>query len=65
MTTYRPDQAPICEDCNVQMVLRKRKVDDKEFYGCPRFPRCSNTEAMDGEDGISYGDAYNSGMFSA
>ena len=46
-------KAPICPSCNVSMVERKRKIDGKPFYGCPRFPRCSETATHEDEEQAS------------
>jgi hypothetical protein len=32
------------------MVLRRRKVDGHPFYGCPKFPRCSETAPHEDDD---------------
>lgn len=49
--------APICEDCGIQMVERTNKATGKKFYGCKKFPHCRNTEEHeDNEDHESYFD---------
>lgn len=35
-----------CPKCNSLMVIRKRRRDQKEFYGCSRYPRCYGTKEM-------------------
>lgn len=32
--------APVCPVCGGEMVLRKRKADGQQFYGCKSFPKC-------------------------
>lgn len=36
-------KAPICEDCQVQMIERTRRSDGSKFYGCRNFHQCRNT----------------------
>lgn len=36
----REGQAPRCPYCGGEMVLRKRNVDGKPFYGCKSYPKC-------------------------
>ena len=31
---------PLCPLCGGKMVLRKRRSDNKSFYGCERYPAC-------------------------
>ena len=32
--------APLCPKCGVPMVLRHRKSDGGDFWGCPNYPSC-------------------------
>lgn len=34
---------PTCPDCNSEMVLRKNRQTDEEFWGCSDFPACRGT----------------------
>lgn len=42
--------APICSQCDIQMVERTRRSDGQKFYGCPNFPRCTETEEHEDTD---------------
>jgi ssDNA-binding Zn-finger/Zn-ribbon topoisomerase 1 len=53
--------APICEQCNIQMVERTRRSDGKMFYGCPNFPKCRETERDD--DSMEYDITFDNGEF--
>lgn len=37
-------KAPICPQCDVQMVERRNNLTGAKFYGCPNYPRCDETE---------------------
>lgn len=50
--------APICPQCNVQMVTRTRRSDGEKFYGCPNFPRCDETADHEDTDITGYGEVY-------
>lgn len=39
------DNCPICNEG--PMVLRVRKSDNHEFYGCKNFPKCKGTMRSD------------------
>lgn len=39
------DDAPLC--CGRPMVVRRRRHDGHEFWGCYRFPRCKKTYSME------------------
>lgn len=32
-----------CPTCSAPMVVRKRRRDKREFYGCSRYPKCYGT----------------------
>lgn len=34
---------PTCPSCDVKMVMKPRRSDGREFYGCRNFPRCRQT----------------------
>lgn len=36
----REGEAPLCPYCGGEMVLRKRNVGGKPFYGCKSYPKC-------------------------
>lgn len=43
------DQAPLCPDCGVPMVVRTVSQGPRkgqQFYGCPNFPRCRRTRPL-------------------
>lgn len=42
----------VCNVCNSQMILRTNKVNGSKFWGCSKYPTCTNTKKMT----ISYGD---------
>jgi restriction system protein len=31
---------PTCASCGIKMIMRKRKADQSEFWGCANYPRC-------------------------
>lgn len=35
--------APMCELCNIQMILRHSRKNKNIFFSCPRWPTCKNT----------------------
>jgi len=35
-----------CPSCNSFMVVRTRRSDGNQFYGCSRFPRCRGATAL-------------------
>lgn len=44
-------KAPICPNCDVQMVERRNNTGDgSKFYGCPNWPTCDET--ADHEDDL-------------
>ncbi len=43
---------PKCNVCGDTMVVRTRKRDGKQFFGCVQFPKCTGTRSY--EDGIAY-----------
>ena len=47
MTLYSPSSAPICPDCSVQMIERTNGSTGEKFFGCPNFPKCRNSEAIE------------------
>lgn len=53
-------KAPICPQCDVQMVERTRKSDGEKFYGCPNWPKCDETADHEDTDTTTFGDIYNS-----
>lgn len=55
--------APICPQCDVQMVERTRRADGKKFYGCPNWPRCDETAEHEDEEFTcdDYGNSYDPG----
>lgn len=40
---------PTCPQCGIQMRLRTRKFDGKQFYGCSNYPTCHGTRELDWE----------------
>jgi hypothetical protein len=38
--------APACSRCGEPMVVRRRRSDGNEFYGCSAFPRCRHTHPL-------------------
>jgi restriction system protein len=49
---------PTCPQCGVKMTLRSGKGGQRNFWGCPRYPRCKSTLSYKGEQqyGLSSGD---------
>lgn len=43
-------KAPICPQCDVQMVLRRQQSTRHTFYGCPNWPDCEETASTEDED---------------
>lgn len=41
----------LCEKCKAPYVVRIRKVDQKKFFGCVRFPQCKNTKEIEERNG--------------
>jgi len=39
--------APVCPRCGAAMVVRKRRTDRAEFWGCSRFPACRGIRQAD------------------
>ena len=39
----RHPRVPACPRCMAPMVLRRRRQDGSEFFGCSRFPACRET----------------------
>ena len=39
----RHPRVPACPKCKAPMVLRRRRQDGSEFFGCSRFPECRET----------------------
>ena len=37
---------PTCPKCETVMVLRRRRTDGAEFWGCPRYPACHGTREV-------------------
>ena len=37
---------PTCPKCGTVMVLRRRRTDGAEFWGCPRYPACHGTREV-------------------
>jgi hypothetical protein len=37
---------PTCPKCETAMVLRRRRSDGAEFWGCPRYPACHGTREL-------------------
>lgn len=46
---------PKCNICGDTMVVRTRKRDGKQFFGCSQFPKCAGTRSY--EDGVAYMEA--------
>lgn len=42
--------APICIECNEQMVERTARSTGKKFYGCIHWPRCTETAEHEDEE---------------
>ena len=40
------DTAPSCPRCNSVMVLKSRRKDGGQFWGCPTYPKCSGTRQV-------------------
>ncbi|WP_080507489.1 topoisomerase DNA-binding C4 zinc finger domain-containing protein [Bryobacter aggregatus] len=38
-----PDFSPLCPNCTDGLIIPRKSVDGKPFYGCNRFPRCGFT----------------------
>jgi hypothetical protein len=38
--------APTCNRCGESMVVRRRRNDGNQFYGCSAFPRCRHTQPL-------------------
>ncbi|BCR04852.1 hypothetical protein DESUT3_19210 [Desulfuromonas versatilis] len=36
-------RTPTCPQCGVKMTLRQGRASDRQFWGCPKYPRCSGT----------------------
>ena len=47
--------APICENCDVQMVERTNRSTGTTFYGCPNWPECDQTEEHEDNFDAPYG----------
>jgi ssDNA-binding Zn-finger/Zn-ribbon topoisomerase 1 len=43
MMQIQTDPKPLCPECAKEMVLRTRRVDQKQFWGCSTFPECKGT----------------------
>lgn len=41
------EESPLCLQCGVLMVKRTDRLTHREFWGCPLFPRCRETLALD------------------
>lgn len=39
-----------CPECKSPMVLRKRRADGQEFYGCSKYPDCTGARDIKGKD---------------
>ena len=37
------NDAPECAECGEDMVKRRNKQTDEEFWGCPLYPQCDGT----------------------
>lgn len=42
------DMIEWCDWCGKPMVIRYRKADNKPFYGCTGFPRCTRSHKIEG-----------------
>jgi very-short-patch-repair endonuclease len=38
-----PDEKTKCPLCKSPMILRKRRLDSRKFFGCSRYPQCKGT----------------------
>lgn len=41
------DNAPECPECGEDMVKRRNRKTQEEFWGCPLFPQCDGTIPID------------------
>jgi ssDNA-binding Zn-finger/Zn-ribbon topoisomerase 1 len=46
-TAKRIASIPVCPVCGGQMVLRTRKIDGNQFYGCKAYPRCNGSRDIE------------------
>ena len=54
-SSFSPLEEKICPICGCELVIRKRKKDNVEFWGCSNFFRGSCTFAMDKDSTLEEG----------
>lgn len=42
--------APICPQCDIQMVERTNRQTGQKFYGCKNYPKCDETAHHEDEE---------------